>query len=520
MTTPANFLVTGLPYESSAVTSSLNGQSQGAGTNYFFWYFPTTNAAATNNLIIWLNGGPGCSSMEGLWTENGPVLFGNSGTDLQPNPYSWHLQGSILYIDQPAGTGFSPINSGSYDDITLASYFNTFLNNWYNVFPDAKGKNLYITGESYAGTYIPYIASNLIKAKTLKDGTPINLKGLGIGNPYFSPAAQSPPKSSIADYDFFNEAGFFNRPDIDTSSIKTQAGNVAQQGGDVPGLLSKWYTQNYDTFGSGNTCFDPYWITKEYPCDNSYNDAGYIKEGYMADYLNLAAVQSAIHVANEQINWAECNNVKLSDSKNAASATLFDSIISAGVNVVIYDGDKDSVCHYVGVERVLGNTTWAGGKGFSKASQNWVVNGQNSGLIWNDRGLSYVRIFGPGHMVPADSPVLGSAVLTEVLAGSSSPLLSITVTTGATAISVATTTSLKPTSTVVKTTSKATTVISSSKTTPPSTTTVAPSCAHMPVPPPFARRTATAATMRGTVNVLEKLLSIALMSSADFIAFV
>ncbi|KAI8612146.1 serine carboxypeptidase-domain-containing protein [Chytriomyces sp. MP71] len=495
MAIAASFQVTNLPGLTATAAATLNGQYAGLlpssnGSSYFFWYFPTPNVAANNSLVIWLNGGPGCSSLEGLFTELGPLQFSDSGA-LQANPYSWHLQANMLFIEQPAGVGFNPNGTdATYDEIGLAGYFNTFLNNWFNVFPDAKSKDLYITGESYAGTYIPYIATNLIQAKTFKDGSPIKLKGLGIGNP-----ALGSTGTPVDYFDFFRDSGFLEKFPAD---FVAQVGNLTNQcqagtaSNTTDCYIFDTFANQYaldpahTTFGVNNTCPDPYWITKEYPCDNSFNDAGFVKEGYMSNFLNTPSVQAAVHVTGAHINWNECNYVNLTDSQNAPSNTLLDGIISAGVNVVIYDGDQDSVCSYVAVERVLGNTTWAGAEGFSTPAQNWVVNGKNSGLLWNDRNLTYVRLFGPGHMVPGDDPILGSAVLAEALFGSSKPALNLAVNNGI--VSVVTSASSSATSTATSpATSAATSSATSAAASVATTSYVAPSASVAPassyVPP-------------------------------------
>ncbi|KAJ3057480.1 Cell death protease [Rhizoclosmatium hyalinum] len=136
----------------------------------------------------------------------------------------------------------------------------------------------------------------------------------------------------------------------------------------------------------------------------------------MFTYLNDANVQKAIHIPPTQ--WNECNDPTLDDSQNAASRTLLDPIVASKVKVVIYDGMLDSVCQHLAVEQALGNTTWGGEVGFKVKPKEWMVSGsrKSAGKIWkNDRGLTYIRVKGAGHMVPADAPGSASAVLDELL---------------------------------------------------------------------------------------------------------
>jgi len=130
----------------------------------YFWYFPTTNPDGKEDLTIWLNGGPGCSSLEGLLQENGPFLW-NYGT-FRPvkNPYSWHKLTNMLYVEQPVGTGFSNGKQTETSQEAVAASFLSWFKNFLDTF-DLKNKKIYIAGESYAGQYVPYIADAMLNAK-------------------------------------------------------------------------------------------------------------------------------------------------------------------------------------------------------------------------------------------------------------------------------------------------------------------------------------------------------------------
>ena len=133
---------------------------------------------------LWLNGGPGCSSMEGLFTENGPFKLAQNGT-LKPNPYSWTNLTSMLYLESPIGVGFSfTLNQKDMDKIGDRTATNdaaramlTFL----TIFPEYAKRDFYITGESYAGKYVPRLMRKLSLLTPFKS----ILKGAAIGNGYF-----------------------------------------------------------------------------------------------------------------------------------------------------------------------------------------------------------------------------------------------------------------------------------------------------------------------------------------------
>ncbi|RPD76193.1 alpha/beta-hydrolase [Lentinus tigrinus ALCF2SS1-7] len=155
----------------------------------FFWGFErqgangslTAPAHANNSQpwIIWLQGGPGSSGMLGLSTENGPIHVLTNGSWVL-NPYSWNTLADTIWIDQPVGTGFSTSDSKGYiaDEDQMGEDFIAFLKNLVSVFPSLATRPLYITGESYAGTYIPYIVKHLFA----QSKPPVNLKKIAIGD--------------------------------------------------------------------------------------------------------------------------------------------------------------------------------------------------------------------------------------------------------------------------------------------------------------------------------------------------
>jgi hypothetical protein len=129
--------------------------------------------------ILWLNGGPGCSSLDGVFKEVGPFHI-NNDLSLRLNPYGWDSVGSTVFLDQPVGTGMSYVTNASgfaqsQADVNRA--FTAFLRQFLKLFPTYQTRPLYIAGESYAGHYIPCIATYL-----LQQGVTVNLAGVAIGN--------------------------------------------------------------------------------------------------------------------------------------------------------------------------------------------------------------------------------------------------------------------------------------------------------------------------------------------------
>ena len=101
---------------------------------------------------------PGCSSLEGLLQENGIFLWQYGTYKPVENPWSWNRLTNVIYVEQPIGTGFSPGTPTAQNEEDVADQFMSFWKNFVDTF-SMTGYKVYITGESYAGMYVPYIAS-------------------------------------------------------------------------------------------------------------------------------------------------------------------------------------------------------------------------------------------------------------------------------------------------------------------------------------------------------------------------
>lgn len=100
----------------------------------FFWFFPSKNPASTDEIAIWLNGGPGCSSLSGLLLENGPFLWQDGTFRPVQNPYSFSKLTNYVWIEQPVGVGYTTGEPNLLDEIDLARQFKGFWKNFVDTF--------------------------------------------------------------------------------------------------------------------------------------------------------------------------------------------------------------------------------------------------------------------------------------------------------------------------------------------------------------------------------------------------
>ncbi|CAJ1979245.1 unnamed protein product [Sphenostylis stenocarpa] len=157
-----------------------------------FYFFFESRDTKDDPVVIWLSGGPGCGSEIALFYENGPFHIANN-LSLTWNPYGWDQASNIIFIDQPTGTGFSYSSDDTdlrHDETGVSNDLYDFLQEFFKAHPELVKNEFYITGESYAGHYIPALASWINQGNKIKQGIHINLKGFAIGNAFTNPAIQ------------------------------------------------------------------------------------------------------------------------------------------------------------------------------------------------------------------------------------------------------------------------------------------------------------------------------------------
>ncbi|KAG7271273.1 hypothetical protein CRUP_034746 [Coryphaenoides rupestris] len=152
-------------------------------SNLYFWFFPAQARPETAPVLLWLQGGPGGTSMFGLFVEHGPYVV-NKNMTVSFRDYPWTSRYSVIYIDNPVGTGFSFTDDDkgfaqNQDDVGRDLY--SALTQFFQLFPEYQANDFYATGESYAGKYVPAI-SHYIHEHNPAAKVKINLKGMAIGD--------------------------------------------------------------------------------------------------------------------------------------------------------------------------------------------------------------------------------------------------------------------------------------------------------------------------------------------------
>jgi carboxypeptidase C (cathepsin A) len=142
-------------------------------TNMYSGYLPVTdtkslhyvfaeseNDPSTDPVVIWFNGGPGCSSMLAFMQENGPLAIDDGEDYIKTNPFPWNTKANMLWIESPAGVGYSLAGTEedlNQNDMTQSEDALAALKQWFGKFPEYLPNKLFVSGESYGGIYVPYL---------------------------------------------------------------------------------------------------------------------------------------------------------------------------------------------------------------------------------------------------------------------------------------------------------------------------------------------------------------------------
>ncbi|UQC88639.1 carboxypeptidase cpdS [Colletotrichum lupini] len=422
----------------------------------FFWYFPSTNPDASEEVTIWLNGGPGCSSFIGLVQENGPFTWFPSAYRPVYNIFSWSQLSNVLYVDQPAGTGFSVGKPGVNTEEETAQQFLGFYHNWMETF-GTKGRKTHLTGESYAGHYIPYIGDAMIKSNQSAD---YNLSGALMFSPYIrsDPGDFQQHAVSLPFVEEYNNVmglypgvgNYYDRisaadKECGYADMREKYFTFPPKGPFPPGNNSDDCAISsivYEGLGEVSPCANIYHISQG--CPNPSDPLSWAAEGDNASvplsfdkadwhsYLNLPEMRKAIHIPTGQRDWKKCSDENPFGPTGDVSLDPFASgaltrVIEHTNNFIIASGNLDFRVPTNGTLMVLQNMTWNGQQGFDEfpsktfflpTAYSDLSSQSAAGKIGDwvaQRGLTFARVFNAGHELPQYAQGAGYRLLEQLL---------------------------------------------------------------------------------------------------------
>lgn len=369
-------------------------------SNLFFWFFPSQTDYANAPVVLWLQGGPGASSLIGLFAENGPFQV-KSKHGLKLRKFSWVNNHSVIYIDNPAGTGYSFTNDKGFcqNETQVGQDLYNALQQFFLLFPELQKNDFFVTGESYAGKYVPAI-SYTIHQKNADAKLKINLKGLSMGN------GLSDPEHQLKYGDYLYQIGLID------SNTRTLVQNYESQG--IKYIQAKDWAKAFQIFDSllngdlnnhtslflNITGFTNY-FNYLYPVDPTN-----AQMEYLGKFIQRDDIRAAIHVGNATFHGGESQEVEINLMPDIMqSVAPWISELLNHYRVLVYNGQLDIIVAYPLTINYLQNLKFNAAAEYKTAERfKWYVGDDLAGYVKQAGNLTEVLVRNAGHLVPADQP--------------------------------------------------------------------------------------------------------------------
>ena len=371
---------------------------------------------------------------------------------LYENPFAWNGMANMIFVEQPAGSGFSirdPDDKSAVNDEQSAKDNLAFIRAFYERFPERKPNKLYLASESYGGHYIPQLSLEILNHKDHG----INFAGFMLGNPYVDPytnfiaeiealyghgllprPVMEAWRDTCSSQDTWEskkcqkvvetiyeivEPGFnvyaldfpvctaVTSPSANKKNMRGQHRKLEESMDDDPSGKAA-VTQQVHTLLSMYSVHTPPYLPKE----DTYEPCTQL---YMREYLSKHSVQKAIHVkSDKRMDWMPCNINLGYDIEDVETSVIpaYQQLVDMAkegkhsLKMLIFSGDDDSVCATDGTQAWL----WELGVPAKEVWRPWKVNGQVAGFwttfdLQSQATLEFATVHGAGHEVPTYRPM-------------------------------------------------------------------------------------------------------------------
>jgi carboxypeptidase C (cathepsin A) len=424
-----------------------------------YWFVESEKNPASDPVVLWLNGGPGCSSLDGFIYEHGP--FGvdpNDYTKLYSRDYRWNLVANTLYLESPVGVGFSYSTNPTVDyictDDTAANDNMLAVEAFFAKFPEYAKNKFFITGESYAGIYVPTLAEAILNAAAKGNYKGAPLLGIAVGNGCSGDQIGIcgwGTQGTYYEWEYLLQLGFLpddvknqinancdwagakqNQP----NAISAACQKLLDQAGDIIGHIDM-----YDVYGDCVSSYDTIDAARgmktmkaphhSFLLPSSGGPDACIDSRAASGYLNQPSVWDAIHVKNPGYEWGVCSQAKgwrYTSTRPNLPRDTYPALVD-NYRVVIYNGDWDACVPYTD------NQAWTENMGFpvnaswhawlytSESGAQDQVAGYAVKYTTNSKvagaGFEFITVRGGRHEVPETAPGKALEMLNRLLSGTS-----------------------------------------------------------------------------------------------------
>lgn len=353
------------------------------------------------------------------------------------NKDTWARSTTLLFVEQPVGTGFSYGNAFPENEDDVSRDLDAFMQNFYLVFPRLHPYDFYVTGESYAGMFIPSVARHfhLANKKAIAAGDStrllIPLKGASLGNGWIDATVQGP---AVIDYSWWH--GLIDQPTRNSLHVAWKNCMLIRDG---KSALEEHQIPPFHLFNVQDDCALMWGVLQASGYPNAYDvstwDPNVDQVTFASEvFYNNPLVKEALH-APKDIVWHGCRQgggrrrltaeqdrrrLYMDNEQPISVVPYIADLVDDGIPVVVYNGDRDMTTNMVGTELALNAMEWSGRDGWVNASRGlWMVDGHQAGWAKEYGNLTFVTVYNSGHMVPYNVPVPAFDLLNRFLTHSS-----------------------------------------------------------------------------------------------------
>ncbi|KAF2070491.1 hypothetical protein CYY_008189 [Polysphondylium violaceum] len=373
-------------------------------SNLFYWFFEAQNGNKDAPVVLFLQGGPGASSLFGLFSENGPYAMLPNLTMVPRNP-SWNTNYSMIYIDNPVGTGFSftegALNSNEDE---IASNLFSCLQQFFKLYPEYADNEFYVAGESYGSRYISALAYYTIQ----QNYAGVNLKGIAIGDGF------ADLRSMVTQY--ANLCFYTGLCDMVQTGIfeMYQAKIIAAIDQEQWLIANDLFT---DLVNGPPDLFTNYTGSSNYYDIRTSSEPSY--GGDFETFVNSTQIRQLLHVGNHYFQDNDDVYNALREDIPKSSTPLYPPILSSGMKVMLYNGNMDFIVHPTLTEYFITTIPWSGIPFLYESPRIiWRLPSDPSsvaGYVKQYQNFIQVTVRDAGHMVPFNQPERALDMITRFI---------------------------------------------------------------------------------------------------------